>query len=596
MKQENPTLIGRIESVKGGVVTIRLRDDVPTFMMVDGRSYRIGQVGAFLRLPLGYTQLYAVCTLVGVAAAPQDEQLAGPQGHRWLSATLFGESIGGIFERGVSQYPTIEDEVHLVSPQDMRVIYGSMKEERAITVGHIAAASGISGKLDLGKLVTRHFAVVGSTGSGKSNLLAVLLEAIATQNFPSARVLVIDPHGEYGSAVGQYGRVFKINPNESKGELPLYVPFWALPFDELQAIAFGQMQLAAETAVRDEVTSRKKDAIKHLADIPPDVAITADSPIPFSLKKLWFDLDDFEHQTFQNNERTIPCTKIQEGNAETLSPNRYPAPNPGHAAPYSHPRPRSIGKQLELMRSRLQDSRYAFLFQPGDDLMPDLNGKTSSDLDSLVGSWVGHDKPLTVLDVSGLPPEVLSTVVGTLIRIVYDLLYWAFELPISGRNQPLLIVLEEAHVFLPAGGDSAAHRIISRIAKEGRKYGVGLCVVTQRPGEIESTVLSQCGTMIALRLTNTVDRTKVEGTMPDDLGALSGMLPALRTGEGIVLGEAMPIPSRIQFFKARKRPRGDDPEMPEAWRKDRPNCNQYKAALNNWRHQTDIARKESNDA
>ena len=595
MNKETPALIGHVDSVKGGVVTIRLQDDVPTFMMVDGRSYRIGQVGAFLRIPLGYTQLYAVCTLVGAAAAPQSEGLVSPPGHRWLSATLYGESIGGVFERGISQYPTIEDEVHLVSPQDMRVIYGSTQEERSVTVGHIAAASGISGKLDLGRLVTRHFAVVGSTGTGKSNLLAVLLEAIATQGYPSARVLVIDPHGEYGSAVGQYGRVFRIKPDRSKGEMPLYVPFWALPFDELQAITLGQMQPGAETAVRDEITARKKSAIAHLDDKPPDAAITADSPIPFSLKKLWFDLDDFERQTFQDNARTKPSNKTQVGDAEDLVSNLYPAPNPGSQAPYGHPRPRNISKQLEMMRSRIQDSRYAFLFKPDKDLIPDLDGKTKGDLHSLVRSWVGHDKPLTVLDVSGLPPEVLSTVVGTLIRIVYDLLYWAHDLPISGRNQPLLIVLEEAHIFLPEGGGSAAHRTIARIAKEGRKYGVGLCVVTQRPGEIESTVLSQCGTIIALRLTNSADRTKVEGAMPDDLGALSGMLPALRTGEGIVLGEAMPIPSRIQFFKARKRPRGDDPEMPEAWRKQRPNDNHYKEALNNWRHQTDIKKKGKND-
>lgn len=595
MKQGTPTLIGHVDSVKGGVVTIRLRDDIPNFMMVDGRSYRIGQVGAFLRIPLGYTQLYAVCTLVGAAAAPQKDAPASQPGHKWLSATLFGESIGGIFERGVSQYPTIEDEVHLVSSQDMRVIYGSTKEERAITVGHIAAASGISGNLDLGRLVTRHSAVVGSTGSGKSNLLAVLLEAIATQGFPSARILVIDPHGEYGSAVGQYGRVFRIKPDKEKGELPLFVPYWALPFDELQAIALGQMQPGSETAIRDEITARKKDAIKHFADKPPDAAITADSPIPFSLKKLWFDLDDFERQTFKDKERTIPCDKMRNGNAEELIPNQYPAPNPGSKEPYAHPRPRNIGKQLELMRSRLQDSSFAFLFQPGDDLLPNLDGKANSDLHSLIQSWIGHDKPLTVLDVSGLPTEVLSTVVGTLIRIVYDLLYWALDLPISGRNQPLLIVLEEAHLFLPEGGDSSAHRTISRIAKEGRKYGVGLCVVTQRPGEIESTVLSQCGTMIALRLTNSSDRSKVESAMPDDLGALSGMLPALRTGEGIVLGEAMPIPSRIQFFKARKRPRGDDPDMPDAWRKERPNGDEYMSALNNWRHQGEIKAKEKAD-
>lgn len=179
---------------------------------------------------------------------------------------------------------------------------------------------------------------------------------------------------------------------------------------------------------------------------------------------------------------------------------------------------------------------------------------------------------------------------------MYDVLFWALDLPIGGRKQPLLIVLEEAHVFLPEGSDSAAHRTISKVAKEGRKYGIGLGVVTQRPTEIESTVLSQCGTMIALRLTNSADRSKVESAMPDDLGALSGMLPSLRTGEGIVLGEAMPIPSRIQFFKARNRPIGDDPEMPEAWRKVRPDGANYKQAVANWRHQADVSDDEVGDA
>lgn len=596
MNEGRATLIGNVDSVKGGVIAIRLRDDIPTFMMVDGRSFRVGQVGAFLRIPLGYTQLYGVCTLVGAAAAPQAEDVRIQPGHRWLSATLFGESIGGVFERGVSQYPTIDDEVHLVTPEDMRVIYGSTKEERAITIGHIAAASGISGSLDLGRLVTRHCAIVGSTGSGKSNLVAVLLEAIATQGFPSARVLVIDPHGEYGSAVGQYGRIFKLKPDSTKNELPLFVPFWALPFDELQAITLGAMQPGPEASIREEVTARKKDAAKHLTNAPSDTAITADSPIPFSLRKLWFDLDDYERQTFDDSERTKPCDKIKNGDAEKLISNLYPAPQPGSKKPFAHPRPRNIGRQLELLRSRLQDSSYEFLFRPSEALTPNLDGRTTGDLHELVQSWVGHDQPLTVLDVSGLPSEILSTIVGTVVRIVYDMLFWAQNLPISGRAQPLLIVLEEAHIFLPEKGDSAAHRTISRIAKEGRKYGIGICAVTQRPVEIESTVLSQCGTMIALRLTNSADRSKVEAAMPDDLGALSGMLPALRTGEGMVIGEAMPIPSRIQFFKAGKRPRGDDPDMPQAWREPRPDPVFYESALNNWRNQTDMTRKGNDNA
>jgi len=588
MRQDAPTMIGIVDSVKGGMITIRLREDVPTYIMVEGRSYRVGQIGAFLRIPLGYTQLYAVCTLVGAAAAPIRESAVISPGQRWLSATLFGESIGGVFERGVSQYPTIEDEVHLVTPQDMKVIYGSTEVERAITVGNIAASSGIAGNLDLGRLVTRHTAVVGSTGSGKSNLVAVLLEAIATQGFPSARALVIDPHGEYASALRQSAKVFRINPDAKLGELLLYVPYWALPFDELQSIALGQMQTPSESSVRDEITELKKIASKSLANVPPKSVITADSPIPFSIKKLWYDLDDYERQTFQDKERTKPCEKLQKGDAEQLLSNLYPAPSSGMKEPYAHPRLRQIGKQLELLKSRLQDSRFSFLFNPGEALTPDLEGKTKKDLDDLVCSWVGHDKPITILDVSGLPSEILSTIVGTLLRIIYDMLFWAKDLPVSGRSQPLLVVLEEAHIFLPEGKESSAHRTVSKIAKEGRKYGIGLCVITQRPVEIESNVLSQCGTMISLRLTNNADRSKVEAAMPDDLGALSGMLPSLRTGEGLVLGEAMPIPSRIQFFRARKRPRGDDPNMPEAWREPRPDAGHYSGALVNWRHQADV--------
>jgi len=584
MKSGTPTLVGHVDSVKGGIVTVRLLDGLPNFVMVDGHSYRVGQVGAFLRIPLGYNQLYAVCTLQGAAAVAEAAPAPSRVGNRWLSATLFGESIGGVFERGVSQFPSIEDEVHLVTPLDMRVIYSSIAKNSAITVGNIAASSGISGDLDLDRLITRHSCVVGSTGSGKSNLTAVLIEAIATQGYQSSRILVIDPHGEYGSAVGQYGRVFKVNADLSKGELPLYVPFWALPFDELQAIALGSMQSSTEAVVRDEVTTRKMESAKALSKKPADSAINADSPLPFSIRGLWLALDDYERQTYTDNAKTVPSAKLTNGSADALISSTYPPPAAGNTPPFAA-KPRGISKQLEFLKSRLQDSRFSFLFSPGDDLSPSLDGKITGDLDDLVKSWVGHDKPISVFDVSGLPSEVLSTIVGTVIRIVCDMLFWAEGLPISGRQQPLLVVLEESHIFLPAGGDSAAHRTISRIAKEGRKYGIGLCVITQRPGEIESTVLSQCGTMIALRLTNSKDRDAVRSTLPDDLGELAGMLPALRTGEGIVTGEAMPIPSRIQFYKAGKRPRGDDPDVPKAWRNPRPEGKWYKSALNNWRQQ-----------
>ena len=161
------------------------------------------------------------------------------------------------------------------------------------------------------------------------------------------------------------------------------------------------------------------------------------------------------------------------------------------------------------------------------------DGSIAGDLDELASSWVGHEHPITVLDVSGLPSEVRGAIIGTTLRIVYDLLFWAGNLPIAGKQQPLLVILEEAHLYLPEGTRSAAHRTVARIAKEGRKYGVGLVVVTQRPSEIDHTVLSQCGTLVSLRLTNASDRSVVASAMPDDLAGLSSasvIVPATHNG------------------------------------------------------------------
>jgi DNA helicase HerA-like ATPase len=217
-----------------------------------------------------------------------------------------------------------------------------------------------------------------------------------------------------------------------------------------------------------------------------------------------------------------------------------------------------------------------------------LDGGVAKDLDSVVASWVGHDRPITVLDISGLPANTMAAVSGTVLRIVYDALFWATNLPTSGRNQPLLIVLEEAHRILPAGVDSPAMRATTQIAKEGRKYGVGLLVVTQRPTEIEPSVLSQCGTMISLRLSNGADRAIVSGTMPDDLGNLASMLPALRTGEGLAVGEALPIPTRLRFRLASSKPQGDDPNIAKAWKAAaRPDPRHYATAILNWRKQSE---------
>jgi uncharacterized protein len=600
----DPTYIGQVASVSGAVIRVRLREDMPsTLVLIGGESYRVGQIGGFFRVPLGYTNLFAVCTQIGADAAPpgstdgnfgaalEDDTQLRLSGYRWMTIVLFGEALGGEFERGVGQYPTVGDEVHLVTNDDLKVIYGwATGKKGTISVGQIAAASGISADISVAGLVSRHSAIVGSTGAGKSNLVTVLLEAVSDGSLPNARAIVIDPHGEYATALGDRARVFRIRPNEEAGERHLWVPFWALPFIELQQLTLGGLQPNHEASIRDEVLDLKVAAAQYLAIPPPVETLTADSPVPFSIKKLWYELDKFERVTFpvsQNQTSANAHAAELPGDATLLRSDRYPAASAYSQPPYKNQKKRNVERQLDLMRSRLKDARFSFLFSPGGGYEPDLNGEVENDLNSLVRDWVGHDKPITIFDVSGLPSEVLSTIVGTMLRVVYDMLFWAQDLPIGGRQQPLLVVLDEAHRFVPEGGDTPAHRILSMIAKEGRKYGTGLMLVTQRPSEIDSAILSQCGSMIALRITNSADRAKVSAAVPDDLGGLVDQLPSLRTGEGVFLGEVMPIPSRVRVRKAKQKPIGDDPKLPDVWQvPNRPDGNLYTQALANWRAQS----------
>jgi uncharacterized protein len=353
-------------------------------------------------------------------------------------------------------------------------------------------------------------------------------------------------------------------------------------------MTFGGMQPNHEAAIRDRIHDMKLRAAEKLPNPPPREAITADSPIPFSLKQVWFEFDDFERQTFSHSSDQNDSTRllVSEGSADGLVSSEYQPASPYNQAPYLNKRKRFIERQLDLLRSRLSDKRYSFLFDPGGGLTPDVDGAIDADLDTIVRDWVGHDDPVTVLDVSGLPSEVLASVVGTLLRVTYDMLFWAMDLPIGGRRQPLLVVLEEAHLFLAEGGRSPAHASIGRIAREGRKYGVGLMLISQRPSDLDAAVLSQCGTVISLRVTNSADRAKIASAFPDDLGGLVALLPVLRTGEGIFIGEAIEIPSRIRIRAAVNKPMGVDPALSREWGMPRPDSAGYSDALSNWRRQS----------
>ena len=588
MSKNRITEIGEIDSISGNSISVKLFDNIKSNMpIIDGVVYRIGQIGSFVRIPLGYANLYGIVTQIGSAAIPENLKEAVIKDYdslkntRWINIVLAGEQIGRKFERGVTQYPTTGDKVHLVTINDLDVIYGGYEDSNSITIGNISASESLDAKLDLDKLISRHCAIVGSTGSGKSNSVSVLLEAIAKRNFPSSRVLVIDPHGEYNDALSSYSRVIETNPKEEINKLN--IPFWALPYNELISIFSGNLSDAQLEYVREKLVNAKIESAKvNKLDVPEE-SITADTPIPFSIKKLWFDLDNFERLNFEKDRTTI-STLVSKGDIEFLKSNEYPPTGLGSSAPFANNGRKGILSFLDNVRNRIKDNSYSFMFSPGD-FTPDINGKTIKDIDSLLFNWLGNTLPLTILDLSGIPSEIMSSISGTLLKIIYDGLFWGVNTKVGGKNQPLLIVLEEAHSYLKAGENSISSRTVQMIAKEGRKYGVGLLLVTQRPSELDETVLSQCGTMIALRMNNSKDRGHIKSAVQDELQSMVDLLPSLRTGEALISGEAVKIPSRIKFYKISNSPKSSDPKASEKWiKKIEAKEEEYKKLLKSWRN------------
>jgi len=620
--QNDPTLIGTVQDVNGATIRVELTTETATGLsFVNGEGYRIGHVGSFVKIPLGFVNLYGIVSQVGAGAAPVRESDQNPYGNRWLLVQLVGEGKPGArFERGISQHPTIDDNVHIVTESDLHAIYGSGEPDDYASVGHLASAESIPALVDINKLITRHAAIVGTTGAGKSTAVAGLLTSLSDVDiYPSARIIVLDIHGEYARALADRSTVFRIGANESKGERQLYIPFWALNFEELITLSLRSLDGQKAATVADLVLALKQESLSNSPQIDiPENIVTVDTPIPFCIHKLWLELHIKEHMTVipkpgGTAEERVPAyvldkknNPLQMGDAMSVTPPLFrtikttgpPAERVQHANEGI-----GIRQQLAGLASKLRDPRFSFLFQPGDWL-PDLKGKTVKDLDVILQDWIGGPKPITILDLSGIPSSVLNELTGALLRILYDALFWARNLPEGGRERPLLIVLEEAHTYLgkenPDAAIGSAAIAVRRIAKEGRKYGVGLMIISQRPSEIDQTILTQCGTIFAMRLANDRDRGQVTGAASDNLKGLFDMLPILRTGEAIIVGEAVSLPVRtlIDIPAKNRRPDSVDPKVvvrgsilkdgfegPGGWNQKRDKAD-YTILVTQWRKQT----------
>ena len=578
----NPAIIGVVRSISGTNVSVQLYPTLnSSISYINGSGYKIGQVGGFVKIPQGYLNLYGTITQVGADAIP--ESMKEVSNNRWMTVQLVGEgAVGQPLERGISQYPMIDDEVYIVTEEDLYSIYGKNQGADFVPVGNVSGAENIPALLDINKLISRHCAIVGSTGTGKSTTVAGLISTLCSaKKFPSSRVVLIDIHGEYGKTFNNRANIFKINP-EGAHEKKLVVPYWAMSFDEFISFTFGDISDNDRAQIAELVLRLKKQTIKEHSDtysyLDPEL-ITADTPVPFSLKKLFLYLyrNVFStHHAPQTGQKYCDIDaafdiantteEFEEKDGNKLSGNIDPLVLPVYKPIvdrriYLSRASFSLKRQLMSLLARLSDPRYDFIFNP-EGFIPNENGGVPYDIDALLKSWIG-EKQIAVFDVSGVPSSILIDIVGIMLRLMYDSLFWGRNLPQGGKRRPLLVVMEEAHNYLGTNSNNRASSVVRRLVKEGRKYGIGAMIVSQRPSEIDPTILSQCGTTISLRLTNSNDKGIVANTVSDNLSGLVNMLPILKTGESIIVGEAVRMPMRANITMPAEalRPDSQDPKV-----------------------------------
>ena len=548
--------IGKIIEVDGTRIIAELHASLTELSRIHaGEVYPIGQFGSVVRVHFGRRIIYAFVGRLRMKAEYEAELgISGPvaKDERVIEADLFGEGEWKFdntsgesilnFDRGVANYPLPQQTLYLTPKSELKLIY-SHAGGAAIRLGEHVGSGGAPCFADLNELLGKHTAILGSTGAGKSAAVAAILHSILERGQQAEyetwhpRIVILDPHNEYGSA-------FPSHSSLSTEDGTLELPYWLLNFQETVALLIGKTEFVATSQaniIKQALTEGRKEGASILG-LDGD-AITVDSPVPYSLG------------TF--------CKAI-----ESAKPSQA-----GKHDPFN-----SILQKLAILRS---DGRMDFL-------MSDWNKSEGDPFAKVIGQLVGKDPSPRVIDLSGVPNEVAGVASAVIARTLFNLKVWQTE---EERNRdPVVLVCEEAHRYVPNSGEAqyeAAQESIRRIAKEGRKYGVGLILVSQRPSEVESTVLSQCNSWIVLRTTNESDRNHVRGVLPDSLAGLTKMLSGLRRQEAIFVGQAATLPSRIMVrdLSEEELPASKDIDFDKGWQNDAMSETQLTAVAKRWRYQ-----------
>jgi hypothetical protein len=491
-----------------------------------------GQVGSQIKIRVGKSWL-----LASVRTQRQDSKTPGGI---MAQIDFLGEGdeerlTGRIhsFRRGVTRYPIPGALIYPATSKDLRQIYAS-DGRSSIQVGTVYPTQDIRAGIYIDALLGKHFALLGSTGTGKSTSAALILHRIC-EAAPDGHVVMIDPHGEYSAAFKKTGLILDVSN--------LQMPYWLMNFEEhcevLLSSSGDDRQADQDILAKALLAARSKNRLAEQMG-----KITVDSPIPYLLSDL-------------TNHILNEMGKLDKA---------------GTTAPFMR-----IKTKIEEIKA---DPRFQFMFSGM------LVGDTMAEFIAKIFRMPSRGKPISIIDVSGVPSDITATVVAVLSRMVFDYAIWSRE----EKMRPILLVCEEAHRYVPnernADGSSVG-RILSRIAKEGRKYGISLGLITQRPSDLAEGVLSQCGTIISMRLNNDRDQAFVKAAMPEGARGFLDSIPALRNRECIICGEGVAIPIRVAFdtLDEDKRPASADPSFSELWRSSGGEEDAVMRTVQRWRSQ-----------
>ncbi|MDY0190827.1 MAG: ATP-binding protein [Desulfuromonas sp.] len=553
--EKHPKSIGTVQSVDNGRVFVQISS---------GEKLQLLRIGSLVAIPGGVGRY-----IIGHASRiwrhqPKIEKIskegAGDEAEDLFSAipenngamlTLLGcirdRAEGPRFSRSMDDLPGIDEEVFLLADKNlhdfMNVVSATSKtaQKTPLHFGQFSLDTTASAFLDGNKLFQRHAALLGSTGSGKSWAVARILEQ--ANQLPDTNVVLFDLHGEYKSLpYAKHYRIAGAADLSSPSEQVLFLPYWLLSYEEMQALFVEKSEFTAQNqslVIHNAVRDQKKERLAAESKTAVLNQFTINSPVPFDLQKV------LEHLQMLNVQMVPGVNKDKQG-------------------PYFG----DFSRLIPRIEGKISDRRYGFMYQAPDEW------HSYEALHLLAKKLLGFGKDgavstgIKIIDLSEVPVDVLPVVIGTLSRLIYSLQFWT---P-SDKRHPILIACDEAHLYLPKAQNSnplerAAVESVERIAKEGRKYGVGLMVISQRPSDVSETILSQCNNVISLRLTNPGDQQTVRKLLPDSLGEIMQMLPLMDVGEAVVVGDAVLLPARIRVTEPNHKPLSATIDFWDEWGK-----------------------------